>query len=149
MDINSASYDPSAEINDGFCTYRYLKTVSVTSMPDILTLEDYETDDVCCWMPDLQFKLVMNRDPELEYYDLVTGIVYEVEDLPVTWDAEITDRYLLTEMEYYYELVDIDWDGEDIFMSGTFIPADAYRDGKIILTDGTGSFEVVLSYAIY
>ena len=105
MDINSASYDPSAEINDGFCTYRYLKTVSVTSMPDILTLEDYETDDVCCWMPDLQFKLVMNRDPELEYYDLVTGIVYEVEDLPVTWDAEITDRYLLTEMEYYYELV--------------------------------------------
>src|SRR4030042_5938310 len=34
MDINSASYDPGAKVNDGMCTYRYLRTITVVSMDE-------------------------------------------------------------------------------------------------------------------
>lgn len=150
MDINSASYDPAASVNDGICAYRYLKSVSVNKLPDIFEIAIIDADEASGRLPDLQFKMVKAyEDPVKDQYDWSTDIKFENVELPVTWEFRITDEYLLTEMEYAYKLIDVDRDGEDVILTGTFIPAEDYRDNEIRLYDRDSLVEVVLSYLVF
>ena len=146
MDINSSSYDPDAKVNDGICAYRYLKTVTVDEnlgyTDEILRI--YEKEDQTS--ADIQFKMVRKyKDPVEDYYDVKTSVVYDVKRLPLTWDINITDDYLQTEMEYEYRLVDVNRTGETNILSGSFMPDTAYRDNRIIL-GADGFISVVLTY---
>jgi hypothetical protein len=149
LDINSANYDPEAKVNDGICSYRYLKTVSVTNLPDIYTLAMYDQDTYGGPYPDMQFRLVKKYDEQIiNYFDLVTQIQYDAYS-PFIWEVNIKDEYLITKSEYQYELVDIDREGEEIILSGTFIPAEDYHNNKIMLHDPLSMFEIVLTFSIY
>lgn len=149
MDINSANYDPNAKVNDGICSYRYLKTISITKLPDIYTLAMFDQETYGGPYPDMQFRMVRKYDEQVNnYFDLVTEIQYDVYS-PYTWEVNITDEYLISNLEYRYELADIDREGEEIIVSGIFIPAEVYRNNKIILHDPLYRFEIVLTYIIY
>jgi hypothetical protein len=146
MDINSASYDPDAKVNDGICSYRYLKTISITRLPDIYQLAMYDQETFGGPYPDMQFRMTKKyNNPVKDYFDLITDIEYDVFS-PFVWEVSITNEYLLTNSEYQYELVDIDRDREEIILSGIFIPSEVYRDNKIVLHDPQDQFEIVLTY---
>lgn len=149
MDINSFNYDPDAKVNDGICSYRYLKTISITKLPDIYQLAMYDQNTFGGPYPDMQFRMVKKYDnPVKDYFDLITDVEYDVFS-PFVWEVSITNEHLLTNLEYHYELVDIDQDGEEIILSGTFIPAEVYHNNKIVLHDSQDRFEIELTYIIY
>ena len=147
MDINSASYDPGAKVNDGMCTYCYLRTITVKSM-------DSRQDAYTPWDgddgtgPDLQFSIVKDYGQEVLYPDLVTEIKYDVEHFPVTWDIPISgnEEYLQTEMTYSFKLVEVDREGEVLIYEGTFCPREDYADGKITLTKSVLNVAIELDY---
>lgn len=151
MDINSASYDPDAKVNDGICSYRYLKTISINKLPDIYQLGMFDMDDPDLErrFPDFLFRMVKTYDnPEENYFDLITDVKFDIYS-PIVWEVSITNEYLLTNSEYHYELVDVDHEGDEIIMSGVFIPSEVYHDNKIVLQDSNKWFEIILTYIIY
>ena len=149
MDINSASYDPQAKVNDGICAYRYLKSISISKIPGIVRLSALDQGDPGGVYPDLQFRLTKAYPDRVPgYYDLETTVLYNVTS-PVEWEVTTTREYLLSNMHYYYELVDIDRDGEEIIFQGYFIPSEVYRDKKIFLNDADYWYEVELTYQVY
>ena len=146
MDINSASYDPGAKVNDGMCTYRYLRTITVISMDE--WQDAYTPWDPGDSGPDLQFIIVKDYDQEVPYPDLVTETKYDVEHFPVTWDIPISgnEEYLQTEMYYFFRLVDVDREEEVIIHEGTFYPQEDYADGRITLTNPALNVVIELDY---
>ena len=147
MDINSASYDSSAKVNDGMCTYRYLRTVTVRSMDEWQdTYTPWDGEDASG--PDLQFSIVKQYEQEVPYPDLLKEIKYDVEHFPVTWDIPIlgSNEYLQTEMTYSFKLVEVDREGEVTISQGNFCPRDDYADGKIKLTQSAWNVVIELNY---
>ena len=147
MDINSASYDPSAKVNDGMCTYRYLRTITVRSMDQWqAAYTPWDGDDNTG--PDLQFSIVKDYDQDVPYPDMITNIKYDVEHYPVTWDIPITgnSEYLQTEMTYHFKFAEVDREGAVIIYEGTFCPRDDYAYGKITLKKPSSEVVIDLNY---
>jgi len=139
MDVNSASYDHDAKVNDGICSYRYLNSVSVTKLPELSEMPSF---------PNLQFKMVKTyENPLTDNFDVVTDVVYTAINLPITWEPEISGDYLLTDMVYNYSLVGVTREGEVPWLEGTFIPAQLYSKNQIVLAGN--DIEIVLEYIIF
>lgn len=158
-DFNADNYDGDAAFNNNdLCTYRYLNSITVSKLnffkAPINGWDDYYLDGIEGeegFGPDLKFYLRRKVDADFFYWDITTPVNYDVFSLPFTWELPIQQGvdYLLYNQEYEYKLVDVDLPWEETIISGSFMPAYAYKENKIILTNTTETVQVELNYVVF
>lgn len=155
-DINSANFDNKATKNDDLCTYRYLSKVKLIEMKfikngaiswdsnDDVQQNDQDSD------PDLRFYL---KRVDSEEWELVTDMKTECcTTLPVTWTLDYgNQKHLETNTRYTYKLVDEDYSGEDLVLTGDFVPYWDYNSDtkSILLSNSYGTVKLELLYEVF
>jgi hypothetical protein len=152
-DINAVNYDLKADINDGFCTYRYLDVVNLKSV-------DFKKNRAEDWdhpnpypltfpneqYPDLKFYL---KRKSSTYWEYQTDIVFDVQNTPVIWNIQdIGKNYLILHEEYQYRLLEEDENGVEVILEGSFIPSQVINENKILLENINQTTIIELNYIV-
>jgi hypothetical protein len=152
-DINAVNYNPKADINDGFCTYRYLDVVSLKNL-------DFKKNGAEEWdnpnpypltfpneqYPDLKFYL---KRKSSTYWEYQTDIVFDVQNTPVIWNIQdIGKNYLILHEEYQYRLLEEDENGVEVVLEGSFIPSQVINENKILLENNNQTTIIELNYIV-
>jgi hypothetical protein len=152
-DPNATNYNPAANFNDGYCSYRYLSNIRIDSFPltrpDTTKWDAPNTDHLAFpgeVRPDVKLYL---KKKSLSYWKTVTPTAFDVSAPPISWTVPIRgDDYLLSDTLYTLRLVDVDEQGEEVMFETSFIPREVYADQKITLQSPDGKIVIELSYLV-